>query len=344
MTQLGAGANEIVFPPSTDSDPYPDKPVEVDDAYIYVDRIMPQPPGTLSLMTGFNKGIDIYMTMNPLAGVELSYGITQLPWSNQKNMLNECVQAAKQVTERLPAELSIDLAAQGPDVGSEAGTAAQPIQLPPTEYFDDLPGFQYYPPSESMESNDLRRVLGTQPERRRQVQFDIQKTNIYASQLATRSYYVELYLNLRDAARDKGQLPGEAAEGSADSGDAIDNSITAERELIVQHLLAVLRSIPLRNMEPNGSALSNKIRQVASTLLNDAPERKGPVAMGAEEHLGRFVEITMRLEKMGAAPGGDGGPDATTPKDEEQELRDWADLREHQARFAQSGGFLATPT
>src|SRR3569833_3299117 len=167
MTQLGAGANEIVFPPSTDSDPYPDKPVEVDDAYIYVDRIMPQPPGTLSLMTGFNKGIDIYMTMNPLAGVELSYGITQLPWSNQKNMLNECVQAAKQVTERLPAELSIDLAAQGPDVGSEAGTAAQPIQLPPTEYFDALPGFQYYPPSESMESNDLRRVLGTQPGRRR---------------------------------------------------------------------------------------------------------------------------------------------------------------------------------
>src|SRR3569833_1543019 len=344
MTQLGAGANEIVFPPSTDSDPYPDKPVEVDDAYIYVDRIMPQPPGTLSLMTGFNKGIDIYMTMNPLAGVELSYGITQLPWSNQKNMLNECVQAAKQVTERLPAELSIDLAAQGPDVGSEAGTAAQPIQLPPTEYFDDLPGFQYYPPSESMESNDLRRVLGTQPERRRQVQFDIQKTNIYASQLATRSYYVELYLNLRDAARDKGQLPGEAAEGSADSGDAIDSSITAERALLVQLLLAVLRPIPLRNTEPNGSALSNTIRQVASTLLNDAPERKGPVARGAEEHLGRFVVFLLCLVFLGVVLGGVGGPDATTPKDEEQELRDWADLREHQARFAQSGGFLATPT
>src|SRR3569833_781287 len=104
MTQLGAGANEIVFPPSTDSDPYPDKPVEVDDAYIYVDRIMPQPPGTLSLMTGFNKGIDIYKTMNPLAGVEQTNNNTQQPRTKQKNKQNECVQAAKQVTERLPAE------------------------------------------------------------------------------------------------------------------------------------------------------------------------------------------------------------------------------------------------
>ena len=40
------------------------------------------------------------------------------------------------------------------------------------------------------EDNDLRLVIATQPSRRRQVQYDIQKSNIYVSQLATRSYYV----------------------------------------------------------------------------------------------------------------------------------------------------------
>ncbi len=190
------------------------------------------------------------------------------------------------------------------------------LLLPSADYFDDYPGLQYYPPGDSMAPNDVRQLITSEPQRRRQVQFDIQKSNIYASQLATRSYYVEMYLNLRDVAKDnKGQrvpkvemkpsagngifFPGAIAAPSEQDDLAADNYMMAERELIVQHLLVVLTSIPQRNMEPNGSSLINKIRQVASTLYNDAPERRGPLAARAQEHLGRFIEIMMRLEKTG---------------------------------------------
>ena len=116
----------------------------------------------------------------------------------------------------------------------------------------------------------------------------------------------------------------------------------SEREAIVQSLITVLASISQRNLEPNGASVINKIRQVASTLLNDRPERKGPVAQKAEEYLGQFLDILMKLEKTGRSStayhqaAGD-----MTAEDEEEELRVWADLREYQLRFAAAGGFLS---
>jgi len=363
MTQLGASPFEIAFPPPTEANPYPDRPAEVDDECIFDDQIMAQPPGTVSLLTGFNRGIDVYMTMNTLASVEFAYGVTQLPWSEQRNLLRDCVQAVKATTANLPPELSLELSSSAASGAADGGT----LRVFSAEYFEDLPGYQYYPPGfDVLQENDLRLVLQDQPARRRQIQFDGQKANIYTSQLATRSYFVELYLNLRDAARDKGQLGypvrandsgvktessasiaaaaiQAAAAASAEAPDAIDGAMAAERELIVRDLLDVLGAIPQRNMEPNGSALINKIRQVASTLVRDAPERKGPFAQKAEADLGRFLEILMRLEKTGgstAAAGEAGEGGEMTPEDEDAELRSWADLREYQLRFAQSGGFL----
>ena len=358
MMQLGASPFEIPFPAPTETNPYPDRPAEVDDECIFEDHIMAQPPGTLSLLTGFNRGIDVYMTMDGLVRAEFSHGMTQLPWSEQRSLLRKLVQDVKTKTTNLPSELSLELGS----TGASDGTGMRVFSA---EYFDDLPGYQYYPPSFDMpQQNDLRLVLQDQPARRRQIQYDCQKANIYTSQLATRSYFVEMYLNLRDSARDKNQLgypvrsngsdkvetstsiaaaaiQAAAAAANAEDPVAIDDAMAEERELIVQDLLVVLAAIPQRNMEPNGSALINKIRQVASTLMSDAPERKGPLAKKAEGDLGRFLEILMRLEKTSGSTGmpGEGGPEMT-PEDDDAELSSWADLRENKLRFAQSGGFL----
>ncbi|KAK8034523.1 hypothetical protein PG993_009518 [Apiospora rasikravindrae] len=130
------------------------------------------------------------------------------------------------------------------------------------------------------------------------------------------------------------------SENSESGGkDEVDLMITNERELIVQHLLTVLTTITQRNMEPNGASLVNKIRQIASTLLNDAPERKGPMAMKAEEYLSKFLDIMMKLEKTGTVTGGVNG--TMTPHDEEEELQHWASLRDYQIQFAANGGFLS---
>jgi len=46
----------------------------------------------------------------------------------------------------------------------------------------------------------------------------------------------------------------------------------------------------------------------------------------------------MKLERI--SPGACNSESTDGYADEEEELRNWADLREYQTRFAQSGGFL----
>ncbi|RYP30028.1 hypothetical protein DL767_006443 [Monosporascus sp. MG133] len=319
MTQLGASMNELPLPPPTSQEQYPDQPVEVDDEYIYADQILPQPEGIPSLITGFNRNICVYTTMNELVGVDMCYGMKFFDWNAQKNILGNGLAAAKQATEDLPVHLRVK---------------TEPSQPEPPNF--DESGLQYHPPAfpAAQPPNDLRHVFAEEPMRRRELQFEIQKANIYASSLATRSYFVERYLNLRDAEQQRRKLEG----GDADDGveDERDLMVAEERELIVENLLTVLSSISQRNMEPNGGSIINKIRQVASTLLNDAPERKGTVAVRAEEYLRRFVDILMRLEKTGGSMAS--GP--MTAQDEEDELHCWANLREYQLQFAASGGFM----
>ena len=380
MYQLGNHQSDVVLPPATPSEPYPEFPVEVDDQYILPHQILGQPDGRVSLLTGFNQGIKIYMTMNGLVSVELSYGISTLAFHDQKAMLDEALQAVKQLMEGLPRELTIDLNARS--LGNQSHTLSSMLPVS-NSLFEDAPsGLHYFPMSyQSMPQQptpDFRHTAGAHPERRRLLQYEIQKANIYASQLATRSYNVERYLNLRDAHREHARaqaaqasfaasqpnagvdmtaggagdansanksVAAAALHAAAEQADPIDSIMTSERELIVQHLLTVLTSISQRSMEPNGASLINKIRQVASTLVNDAPERKGPVAVKAQESLSKFVEILMRLERI--PPGGGGAEGGVVGlvqgEDEELELRNWADLREHQARFLQGGGFMGLP-
>lgn len=313
MNQLGASFNELALPPPTTQEPYPEQPVEVDDEYIFSDRILPQPEGTISLMTGFNRNLRIYTTMNELIGVEMCYGIGFFDWSAQKNILSNGLLSAKQAIEHLPPQLQI--------------TRVEPVQDGSAEL--DQAGLKYCPPAfpEAQPDYDVRRAL-VEPQRRRQLQTEIQKANIHASQLATRSYFVERYLNLRD-------VYFKNTQGINHDGD---DMVVEERELIVQDLLGVLTSISQRSLEPNGQSMINKIRQVASTLVQGASERKGPVAMRAEDDLNRFIEILVKLENSGtAAATGSMGP-----QDEEEELRNWASLREYQMRFVSSRGFLGS--
>ncbi|TGJ81917.1 hypothetical protein E0Z10_g6857 [Xylaria hypoxylon] len=315
MSQLGASINELPLPPPTTQEPYPEQPVEVDDEYIFSDQILSQPEGIISLITGFNRNIRIYMTMNELIGVEMCYGINFFDWSAQKNIISNGLVSAKQAIEDLPLQLQIIKVES--DQNDPAGL--------------DQAGLKYCPPAfpESQPENDVRRALA-EPLRRRQLQSEIQKANIHASQLATRSYFVERYLNLRDA----------HPENDQGVKDDRDEMVAEERELIVQDLFAVLTSIGQRNLEPNGQSIINKIRQVASTLVEGASERKGPVATKAEDYLNRFIEILVKLERSGTAAVVGATTGTMGPQDEEEELGNWASLREYQMQFVSSGGFL----
>ncbi|KAI8249366.1 putative transcriptional regulatory protein TBS1 [Colletotrichum sp. SAR 10_77] len=330
FSQLGASHADLVIAPSTPGLPYPALPENVDDLYIMANEIVFPSEDTVTLLTGYRFAIEIYTTMNAIVSVELVYGMNTLPWSDQRPILRDALVAAKEIIDRLPTELQLSASH---DQSSGFGA------------LDDA-DLQYVPPAypNSQPPNDVRNVIKNQPQRRRQLQYEIQKANIYISQLATRSFYVELYFNLRDvhlADPNKETQNGESAEEKA-AKEAEDSAVfelmTAERELIVQNLLHVLGSISQRNLEPNGGSLINKIRQVASTLLNDAPERKGPVAMNSEEALMRLIDVLLKLEGTGPS-GSNMAGENMTPQDEEEEMRNWAHLRDYQQRFAAHGGF-----
>ncbi|KAJ9649087.1 hypothetical protein H2199_001001 [Coniosporium tulheliwenetii] len=332
MQQLGATYGELVILPSTPSEPHPPLPLEVDDIYIYQNHIEQQPPGVVSLMTGFNLNVQIYLSYEPLVTMEIAYGIDHcFDWERQKHVIVGSLKACKHALDRVPPELGMWPAAD--QYGGQQGQS----------YYPNMP---YHDPA-------LIGSFDTDPdaslEERRRVQFEIQKANIYVSHLATRSYIVEKYWNLAEVhIRMKGTgsastSPGIAAAGldammgqpSTPSYDITEQEMGAERESIVKDLLVVLGSISQINMEPNADSLTQKIRSIASTLLDDGPKmRKGVVAHQAQQYLARFLEILVSLERVSPA----NGAEEHRPEDEESELRHWADLREYQTKFNEAGG------
>ena len=261
MQQLGAAFGELLIPPPTPSEPYPPLPVELDDEYIFEKRYGVQPEGTISKLAGFNFGIRIYQTLTPLATMEMAYGIHQVfDWNRQKNILEDALTKVKKVLETLPRELLLE-------------PGSQPDQYGATER-------QYYPPMTDypgIRSNGNDISQWADGDARRKLQYEIQKANIYASQLGTRSYIVEKYWNLYEVyeqmkANSGGAVhmgsPGLMATGldamlpssSTSNYNGIETLVAGERELIVQDLLHVLGSISQVNMEPNsGSFVSRHI-------------------------------------------------------------------------------------
>jgi hypothetical protein len=261
MQQLGAAFGELLIPPPTPTEPYPPLPMEVDDEYIYVDHVDPQPPGLISKLAGFNLGCKIYSTLTPLATMEMAYGIDEVfNWARQKRVLGECLRAAKRVLNDAPRELLLQ-------PGAKAGEFEE-AERPP--YYQ--PMMPDYPGIRSNGNHDQYSPATGSPEARRLLQYEIQKANIYASQLGSRSYIVEKYLNLQEA---YDQLKAESGGASALSSpgmiasgldgiipktpptsnyDGFEENIAQERENIVKDLLKVLASISQVNMEPNGGS------------------------------------------------------------------------------------------
>ncbi|CZT50772.1 uncharacterized protein RSE6_11819 [Rhynchosporium secalis] len=342
IQQLGASFGELLIPPPTTNNPYPPLPMEIDDEYIFVDHIESQPPGVLSKITGFNINVRIYKTVTPLSTMELAYGIDEVfDWNRQKRVLEECLRNVKQVLEVVPQELMLL-------PGSSSGDFQHSI-------------FQYYPPNADYPGIRSNGGDGNQwpiekTEERRRLQFEIQKANIHGSQLGTRSSFVDKYCNLFDAYEKVKSSSGESLQLGSPGVMAVgldgmlpkqsitshydETNVAQERESIVKDLLKVLSCINQVNMEPNGGSFINKIRQIASTLIETPESRKGPMQVKSEEYLGRFLDVLMKLERIspGLRSESDNGDGVV---DEEEELRNWADLREYQLRFAQAGGFMA---
>ena len=188
--------------------------------------------------------------------MEMAYGIDEVfDWNRQKRILSECLIAVKRVLDDAPAPLMLR-------PGSQPGEF-EPMDR---EYFHPVPEF----PGARSNGHGVGQFPPGNSEDKRQIQFEIQKANIFASQLATRSYIVEKYWNLQEThdQSEKGESGALSSPGVMASGldgimpkaaqtsnfERIETNVTTEREAIVKDLLKVLGSISQVNMEPNGSS------------------------------------------------------------------------------------------
>lgn len=280
--QLGSYDADIMMPPMSHAEALPPLPVEVDDEYITSTAILGQPSDTVSMLTGFNVNARIFRAFHNLTALEMAFGAdTVFDWDRQRQMIRRALSSVKAVTEEAPPELrlnptgeygewpprSVDAAAYSHLLNGRKDPSADAVGLHP--------------------ANDPRRASLALPYPKRAVQFEIQKANIYATQLATRSHLVEKYWNLleihdRDAGRPNSSANNFAAleqqslvssptlalvssgienryqqsqGGRTPSESLVDGgeqAMAVEREDIVRGMATLLKSINQTNMEPNG--------------------------------------------------------------------------------------------
>lgn len=253
LQQLGASVTEVVIPPPTRNEPYPPPPLEVDDEYIYVNHIDPQPEGLVSKLTGFNLGLRIYGSLTPMVTMDMSYCIDGLfDWNRQKQILENCLRDVKHVLDDIPQELLLTPNSEA----SQFKSPDQPFFSPMADY----PGLR-------ANGHELGSWPQENPEARRRLQYEIQKANIYVSQLGTRSHIVEHYSSLQETHQQNASRDAIGSAGLIDPGfegslTASENAINVadEREAIVRDLLRVLGSVSQVNMEPNGYSLVSLLR------------------------------------------------------------------------------------
>ncbi|KAL1962482.1 hypothetical protein VTN77DRAFT_9603 [Rasamsonia byssochlamydoides] len=314
LQQLGSSDGRHYVPPETPTEPYPPLPLEVDDEYIFPTHVEAQPPGIVSQLTGFNANIRVFHSYNSLSAWEIAFGSGEIfDWERQRKLIWECLQKAKNSLADLPPELVLNqVQTPPPSMGWDGGKGAEELSR-----------------------------------ERRRIQYEIQKANIYISQLSTRSYLVDKYWSLYEAhkrlQKTSSQIPSPelstAATVKSETGepetpdadihaqiDSIGQMMREERGLVIKDLLCLLRSVHEIHIEPNGASFTNKVRQIASTLLNRRPEgpdaatneaaaTTGPQPIStaeAENYLRTFLDILVRLEGVGTGTTTTPPPPPTT--------------------------------
>lgn len=284
MQQLGASFGELNISPATPTEQLPPLPLEVDDACIFPNEILAQPPSIVPEVTGFNVNVRIYLSYSTVSLAEMAYGLDELfDWERQQRMLDDALQRCKQAIDGIPDCLQVRPGKEGQN---GVGLRKQP-------YYPPMPEFLNLRDPTSNEFNGT----GTQ-EARRLSQYEIQKANIYATHLSIRSLLVEKYFVLLEKSNNaKTQLVLQSSPGAPVSGmdrllpvsmpdaEELEKKMSNERDQVVKDLLVLLGSIDMVNMEPNGdsfvSLLPARIWDMLSfvkcQLANIIPDTKDPL-------------------------------------------------------------------
>ena len=267
--QLDEAEGDLLIPPVSHAEMLPPLPVEVDDEYITEAQIFPQPRAVVSEMVGFNLNVKVFRAFHFLAALEMAFGANNIyDWDRQRQIIRRALQTVKEATRDAPKELQLNPA---------NGFGEWPPTSTDISAYSHLFNERESIDGESHQGPGSARGSFSLPSKRA-IQFEIQKANIYATQLSSRSYLVERFWNLyeivdRDKLNfqsDKSVTSSSPSAGIVITGmeqhyrnmagrtpsdsmmDAGEQMMAVEREDIVRDMALLLKSINQVNMEPNG--------------------------------------------------------------------------------------------
>lgn len=226
--QLGLPLRELSIPPPTPAEPYPDLPMEADDAYITSQGVRPVPQGEVSRLVGSNAIMKVYKICTDFTAMELAYGTNELfDWARQRHVLQEAINKAKHAMDGLPSDL---LSTHEASLGTKA-QLQQDYPLPTQGY-----------PSRNGGHAPI------QPEsERKQIEVEIQKMNLAAAEIAIRSFLIEKYSILSDKVHNYSRQVHDFSDGK----NHIDD-MREDREAIIKDFTKLIRDLDLTYLEASG--------------------------------------------------------------------------------------------
>ncbi|KAL8866272.1 MAG: hypothetical protein Q9174_006396 [Haloplaca sp. 1 TL-2023] len=278
---------ELIIPPPTQSLPYPDLPLQVDDAYITPHGVLQVPQDEISELVAFNATMKTYEAVTHTNAMDLAYGPDELfDWEHQKNSIRRSLGIVDGVLGGLPSGF---LSTR--HTSAVTTQAHDPQYPPPTQGYPEL-------------GVDYSTRLGVHREQKK-IRVEIQKANYYASHLATRIFLIEKLRKLSDkhhgiddsvdAALENGSTGNaQGASPNKDRRPVIADESIEDRELLVKDYLKYLEHFDYTYVETNGVGFGLKIRLVLSMIMNIKGYRKSDSYREAEAFLKQIIEFLFR--------------------------------------------------
>ncbi|RKF53165.1 hypothetical protein OnM2_108007 [Erysiphe neolycopersici] len=297
MQQCGGQLSDLLIPPPTPTDPYPPLPLEVDDKYIFVDHIDPQPSSYLSTLIGNNLNVKIYAAITPLVRMELARGAWELfDWQIQKNTIEDCFFNLSQLLIQAPRQFRME-SSHPFLVNSDQDEVLSP--------YSELLHFSHH----CQQDDEFARKT---------IQLETQKFNIYASQIASRCHLLERYRILFESYKCTFVKEGESLDlaGSSCLDDkdttkvSVKNSDPNDLHLrdvgffdewksIIIDFLGMICLLNANNLETNGGNLRDRILEIISSIISSPRSYFGSLAPKIQDFLNLFLGMLVKYKRAG---------------------------------------------
>ncbi|QRV86496.1 Fungal specific transcription factor domain [Ceratobasidium sp. AG-Ba] len=259
-------------------------PKEVDDEYISVNGIQPQPHGKTAIVSGLNYISRIFALLGEIL-VRIRVDKRSPP---QGPFATARLEEVRSLHTRICSALmhappALRLKPGGGRHGVNGANGSIPGQH--EEYGGA--GFRkaaFAEVKDFFDNPNASRVDATNP-------YLIMQANLYVTQQLVRyvieQYRDELVTNMRQSAGDNFE------------SDALRTWTSEDKEQVASDLLNVLHSIPIQSIAVNGPSLVHKVRFVASTLLDAVRKAETAPASAARAHayLWDFLSILSEIER-----------------------------------------------